>query len=116
MENEKDKKIKREIAKFKKIFKSVYPKGNIFAEKLYQQAAFMSVTLDELEEKINAEGAIIKTVNGNGFEVTMEHPAAKQYNAMIKNFNATIKALADLIPDNREESDELIDFIRGKKQ
>lgn len=36
-------------------------------------------------------------------------------NTMVKNFNATIKALADLIPNNREESDELLDFIRGKK-
>ncbi len=110
---DKDKEIKKEISKFKKIFANIAEDKKPFAERLYKQAAFMSVTLQELQEKIKDEGSIIKGKNGNGFIVCSENPAQKSYNIMIKNYNATIKALVEMLPKDNKESDELMDFISG---
>lgn len=111
MDIEKEKEIKKEISKYKKIFKNVPEDKKPFAEKLYNQAAFMVITLDDLQKKINREGPVITAVNGNGFETTTEHPAQKSYNTMIKNYNSTIKALIDLLPNSNTEDDELTQFL-----
>lgn len=113
--SEKDKLIKKEMSKYKKIFKDIEEDKKPFAEKLYSRAAFMAVTLDELQEKVNREGAVIECKNGNGFVTKAEHPAQKSFNTMIKNYNATIKSLIDLVPNDTKEGDELLDFIGGKK-
>ena len=110
MESEKEKEIKKEISKYKDIFKDIPEDKKPFAEKLYNQAAFMLITLNELQKKINDEGAVIEAINGNGFKTINEHPAQK---SMIKNYNSTIKALIDLLPKSEKEGDELIDFLSG---
>lgn len=107
---EKKKIIESEIQRYKGIFEKIEEEKKPFAEKLYQQAAFMSATLKELQEKIDDEGAVIVSTNGNGFKTTQEHPAQKSYNTMIRNYNATIKSLLDLLPENQNE-DELIGFL-----
>lgn len=113
---EKDELIKQKLKKYKSIFKQVPKDKKIFVEKLYSQAAFMEVTLNELQETINIEGAIITSTNGNGFEVTQEHPAQVSYNKMIRNYTVTIKALVDMLPEDKEEKDDLTEFLlSGKK-
>lgn len=114
-EMEKDKLIKSALRKYKKLFKDIDEDKNEFAIKLYQQAAFMEATLAELQETINAEGAVVTAVNGNGFEVTSEHPAQVSYNKMIKNYNATIKALADILPE-KQKDDALLQYLRSNKR
>ena len=110
-EIEKDKKIKAEINKFKKIFKNLPEDKKVIAERLYQQAAFMLITLEELKSKVKKDGSIIETINGNGFEVKAEHPAQKSFNIMIKNYNATIKLLIDLLSETEDEKDALMEFL-----
>lgn len=110
----KEKKIKANISKFKKIFKNIEPDKAEFAKKLYEKAAFMDATLEELQDDINESGATITQTNGNGFKVTMENPSQKTYNTMIKNYNATMKLLLELIPEGSED-DELVAFLKGKK-
>lgn len=110
MDKAKETKIKKVISKYKKIFENIPDKQKPFAEKLYSRAAFMDVTLDDLQERVNTDGPVIKTINGNGFETTLEHPAQKSYNTMIKNYNSTIKALIDLLPED-EDGDELTRFL-----
>ena len=58
----------------------------------------MEVTLEELHARVNKEGAIIETINGNGFDVLLENPAQKSYNTMIRNYNTIMKTLAEIIP------------------
>lgn len=111
----KDKKIEANYEKLAQIFANLDEDKKIFADKLCRQLAFMDNTLDELQDKIKTEGAITEGINGNGFNVLSEHPAQKSYNAMIKNYNSTIKALTDLLPEDDKDSDELLDFISGGK-
>lgn len=114
MEKIKEKRIKANLAKFRKSFKNIEPDKAEFAKKLYEKAAFMDATLEELQEDINATGATMKTQNGNGFNVIVENPSQKTYNTMIKNYNATMKLLLDMVPESYED-DELITFLRVKQ-
>lgn len=110
---DKEKIVKQELRKFKKIFEALDENKRKIAEDLYSQAAFIKATLAELQEAINADGAVITAINGNGFKVTTEHPAQKSYNTMIKNYNAIMKTLGDLAPD-AAGTDELLNFLSQK--
>lgn len=114
-EIEKDKKIRKEFNKYKKKYGELEKDKKEFVEDLCQQAAFMKITLLELQEKVNSEGAVTTGINGNGFEVTSENPAQKSYNTMIKNYNATIKTLVEMLPE-LEEDDEMMAFLNGARR
>ena len=61
---EKNKKINKEINKLKKIFKELPKNRKEMSEKLIENAAFMSVTLDELKDDIKKYGVKETYVNG----------------------------------------------------
>lgn len=113
---QKEELIQKELRKLKRTFKILDKDKKVIAEKLSKKAAFMDVTLDEMQEQITREGYVVEAVNGNGFKIAMDHPAVKSYNAMIKNYNATIKQLIDLLPEDTEEVDELMMHIRGGRK
>lgn len=83
------------------------------AEKLAERAAFMAVTLNELEQDIAENGAVMIATNGNGFDVKQENPAQRSYNTMIKNYNSTIMSLDKLAREcgMSAAADPLLDFI-----
>ena len=101
---EKEKKIKSEISKLNKIFKDLSENKKKLCESLIQNAAFMAVTLEELQATIKEEGPVMRHTNGNGFEVLQEHPAQKTYNTMINRYASVIKQMSDMLPDNKTES------------
>lgn len=100
---EKEKRIKKEISKLKKIFSGLSETKKKLCESLIENAAFMAVTLEELQETIKDEGAIGEFTNGNGFGVLQEHPAQKTYNTMINRYASVMKQLIDMLPDAKEE-------------
>lgn len=114
-EKTKEERILAEERKLKRIFKILEKDKLTIAAKLCKKAAFMDVTLDDMQAQITAEGFTKKAVNGNGFTVEMDHPALKSYNTMIKNYNTVMKQLIDLLPEDTEEVDELLLHIRGKQ-
>ena len=107
-EKTKEDRILAEERKLKRIFKILEKDKLTIAAKLCKKAAFMDVTLDDMQVQITTEGFTKKAVNGNGFTVEMDHPALKSYNTMIKK-------LIDLLPEDTEEVDELLLHIRGKQ-
>jgi hypothetical protein len=111
----KEERIATELRKFKGFCRNLSRDRKNIAVKLCQKAAFMEVTLEDLQDQINKEGTIVEAVNGNGFEVRSENPAQKTYNTMIKNYNATIKVLVDLMPEGASANDELIGFVKKKR-
>lgn len=115
-EIQKEELISKNFKKLKRIFRDLDKDRQLVAEKLCRKAAFMDVTLDEMQIQITQEGYVIEAVNGNGFKVQMDHPAMKTYNAMIKNYTSVMKQLAELLPEGSEEASEIIAFMRGKKK
>ena len=81
----KEQKIKKEIARLKRVFKDLDKNKLQTVESLIKNAAFMAVSLEELQEIINAEG----------------------YIAMTKNHAAIIKQLTDLVPPEKKKESKL---------
>lgn len=100
----KDEKIKRVLRQIRMLFKDMPGNQAKLNSDLFEQAAFMKVTLEELRERINTEGAVIKGKNGNGFNISQEHPAQKSYNTMIKNYLAVMAKLNEMLPPEARKS------------
>ena len=112
----KEKPTKTELEIFESLYESIDEKKKPLAEKLYRQAIFMENTLIKLQNDVEENGAILSTVNGNGFEIIMENPAQKSYNTMINRYTALMAKLIDMLPEESKTNDELIDFIGGGKR
>jgi len=102
-------------AEIKNYYKDLPEERRTFAEKLLTKMFFMEQTLRKLETDIRKNGAVIETTNGNGFQVVQENPAQKTYNTMVKNYNATVKILIDMLPDSIEKTgDEFTEFLENR--
>ena len=76
----------------------------------------MSITLAELQEKINKEGCISTYKNGENQFGTKKSPEVEVYNAMIRNHSAIMKQLTDLLPKSVPKSnDDGFDKFVNKK-
>lgn len=109
---DKNKKIRKETQKLKKLFKDLSDNKKKMAEKLIENASFMSITLDELKEDIKIYGVKETYANGKnqfGFKESIE---SKTYNTMVKNYMNIIKQLNDMLPEEKkiDEDDEFERF------
>lgn len=113
---EKNKTIKKEINRLKKLFKNLDENKMKLAKNLIENAAFMSTTLEDLKKDIIKYGVKETYVNGKdqfGFKESIE---SKTYNTMIKNYMNIIKQLNDMLPqekkiDEKDEFDKFCDNI-----
>ena len=89
-----------------------------FQQELIQNAAFMAVSLRELQKIINENGYSDEYQNGRDQSGTKKTPEVDIYNTMIKNFNTTMKQLYEMMPDSGEKKnggdDPLLSYISGR--
>ena len=105
--------IEKEKQKMSKIFSKVDKNKKTIVEKLIDNVAFMSVTLDDLKEDIKTYGVKETYMNGSnqfGFKESIE---SKTYNTMLKNYMNAVKQLIDLLPDEEKKNagEDLLKFI-----
>jgi hypothetical protein len=113
---ERDERIKKEFTKLKRLLTDIPKDKANSVESLLRNAAFMSITLDDLQDKINEIGVVSEYQNGQNQWGTKKSPEVEVYNAMIKNYMGVIKQLTDLIPNDKPiEKDELMGFVKGVK-
>lgn len=112
----KDERIKKEIRKLNGLFKNIEPKLKKVVQPLIEKAAFMSTTLDDLQEHINENGVTEEYKNGENQYGTKKSPQVEIYNTMIKNYSSVIKQLTDLVPKEapKEEDDGFNEFVNSK--
>lgn len=110
---EKEKQIKAEEAKLNKIFADIPKEKKKLCEHLIQNAAFMAITLQELQKDITERGAIIEGRSGNGFECIKDNPAQKAYTTMISRYSGIIDQLNKLLPNDKDiaPGNELMEFV-----
>ena len=117
-EEEKQKAIKKEIRKLRRLFKNLPKDKRQAADGLIQEAAFMRVTLEEARHIIDQQG-IIEVFEQGSQRFLREHPATKVYNTMINRYAAVCKQLFDMVPDpdaGKQAQDELMAFVkRGRR-
>lgn len=113
---DKNKEVKKEINRLKKLFKELPENKKKMTERLIENAGFMSITLEDLRKDIIKYGVKETYVNGKdqfGFKESIE---SKTYNNMIKNYMNIIKQLNDMLPqekkiDEKDEFDRFCDNV-----
>lgn len=125
-DKEKEKRIKREIAKLKRNWTKKGQKPDELTKKLLefcmpiiQNVAFMTVTLEDLKTEINQDGCTVEYKNGENQWGTKKNPAVETYNTMIKNYTVLYKQLFDMIPKPEEyerdkDDDGFDDFVKER--
>lgn len=94
---------KKEQRRIAKLYKNL-PKDRLeITKKLIERAAYMLVSLEEMEKKIASDGLVVEMPQGN-YTIERAHPLLQQYNAMVKNYNSTIKQLNESLPPVEVES------------
>ena len=97
----KDKRIKNEIKRLNGIFKNLSEDKKKVAKSIIENVAFMTVTLEDLQQAINEKGVVEEYRNGANQFGIKESSEVKIYNTMIKNHTATVIGNAS---DVKEES------------
>ncbi|SFR15288.1 hypothetical protein [Desulfoscipio geothermicus] len=113
----KQKAIKKELLKLRRITKNLSDDKKRAAEGLIQEAAFMRATLGELREIIDREGPVEIFRQGD-YEYNREHPAVKSYSTMIQRYSTVCKQILDLLPQDKPktEADELMEFVKKARK
>ncbi|MFD1176875.1 hypothetical protein ACFQ3W_11265 [Paenibacillus puldeungensis] len=109
-------KIDAEIVRLTKLLNDVDNKSKKIVESLIKNAAFMAVTLDELQETMNENGVVSEYQNGEHQWGTKKSPEVEIYNVMIKNHSAIMKQLTDLRPKAppKTQDDGFEDFVGNR--
>lgn len=93
---------KKEMARLKKLYKNL-PKDTLeISKKLIERAVYMLISLEDMEAQIESDGLVVTMPQG-AYDIKRAHPLLQPYNAMVKNYNATIKQLNDLLPSTDAE-------------
>lgn len=95
----KDDRIKKAKSVLLRQFSKLDTKRKKTVESLIENAAFMIVTLEDLQESINLNGVISEYQNGQNQWGTKKSPEVEIYNTMMKNHMQVMKQLTDLLPD-----------------
>ncbi len=106
----KEKRIKKELNKFKKFIKDLELQDKNMAMNLIEELAFMKVTLEDLKEEVNESGVVTEMPQGE-YSIMRENPALKSYNTMIQRYNQTLKQLDDFIKNIVGNSGDDIDLL-----
>ncbi len=112
---EKDLRIKKETKRLKSAFKLIPANEKKCVEGLFDKAAFMAISLEDLQSIINNNGYVDEYQNGQNQFGTKKSAEVDIYNTMVKNYTTVIKNLVDLLPNHEKdiENDEVLKFIKN---
>jgi len=115
---DKEARIASEIKQITAIFVKMDNKMKTAVKSLIENAAFMAVTLQDLQEAINVNGVVEKYQNGANQYGVKKSSEVEVYNSMIKNYSSAIKQLTDLLPKTElsapPKSDGFDEFLTQK--
>lgn len=117
----KDEKIKKEIRRLNRIYKNIPKNEKAVIDGLIRRAAYMRVTLEEMEEDLNTNGYTELFSQSEKLEpYERERPVARLYNAMNKNYQTIMKQLAEFVEKEptpaKEQSDGFNEFVNGRPE
>ena len=101
---EKEKRIRKETRRLKAIFKDLEPNKLKTVDALIARAAFITISLQDLEEQLNEHGWTEWYENGRNQSGQKKSAAADAHISLTKNLNAIMKQLLELVPPAQKES------------
>lgn len=116
LDSDKVKRIKVEEIKLWKALDDLSDNQKSVLESTVYDAAFKSVSLEDLHKEINEEGYIEEYQNGSNQSGRKVSSYVQVYNAMEKSYQSQIKILFDPLPENIhiEKSDGFDEFVDKK--
>ena len=111
-----EKDIKAEIRRLTKIFANIDGDKRELCEQLIQNAAFMAVSLRDLQEQIKVDGWVEDYQNGANQKGRKTGSAAVLYTKLINNYRQVVGDLCKLLPKGEQElariaSDPMANFL-----
>ena len=100
----KEKRIKREYIRMKKMFAALPENELKFCDPLLQNAAFMCVTLQDLQVAINENGTSDVYKNGRNQSGIKASADLQAYNSLAKVYNALMDKLSAKLPKEIKKS------------
>ena len=94
----KDERIAAELKKLNSIFTKMDLKIKKSIHSLIENAAFMAVTLEDLQVQLNANGVVSEYQNGENQWGTKKSPEVEIYSTLVEKYMKAIKQLTDLLP------------------
>jgi len=111
-----DPRIWREYEILSATYKDIPKNRKRLVRKLIVRAAFMAVTLEDLEKKISAEGCTSEYQNGENQWGTKKSPEVEVHIQMVKNYSSVIKQLSDMLPpEERGPTDDGFETFRENR-
>lgn len=110
-----DARIKAEVKRLNGILKKLPEDTKKVVKSLIENAAFMTVTLEDLQKTINENGVITEYQNGENQWGTKKSPEVEIHLQMTKNYSMIMKQLADHLPKGEPQaSDGFDDFVNSR--
>ena len=92
------------MTRLKKIY-ACLPKNKLaIVTPLLENAAFMKITLDDLQDSINENGCSDEYKNGENQYGKKAAADLQAYNSLIKNYNTVSDRLEKLLPPEQKQS------------
>ena len=115
---EKTKRIKKEVNRLKRLFKDIDENKKKLVFTTIDDVAFMTITMQDLREKIVREGTTCTYKNGENQYGTKQSPDAQLYLQMSQKQTQAMKILVDCLPKTQKEivkeTDDFKDFVAGR--
>lgn len=98
-----EKRIKRELKRLSNLFEEIDGNRRKFIQPILENAAFMAITLQDLQEEINAGGVVDQYQNGQNQHGVKIGASLQAYNSLIKSYSGTLKTLSAILPREKKE-------------
>lgn len=108
--------LNAEIKRLSQIFENIDKDKKQLCDKLIQNAAFMAVSLGDLQDQIETDGWVEEYQNGANQKGRKPGSAAQLYTKLINNYRQVIGDMIKLLPKDEQElarltSDPMADFL-----
>lgn len=117
---EKQRQIKKEVNRLKKLFKDIDDNKKKLVFTTIDDVAFMTITMQDLREKIVRDGTTCTYKNGENQFGTKQSPDAQLYLQLSQKTTQAMKILVDCLPKTEKiktpmPEDDFDEFVSGRE-
>ena len=115
---EKNKRIKKEVNRLKRLFRGIDENKKKLVFTTIEDVAFLTITMQDLRENIIRDGTTVEYKNGENQYGTKQSPDAQLYLQMSQKQTQAMKILVDCLPKTTKtikENDGFDDFVNGRE-
>lgn len=116
---EKQKRIKKEIGRLRRLFREIDENKKKLVDSTIADVAFLTITMQDLREQIVRNGTTVEYKNGENQWGVKQSPDAQLYLQMSQKQTQAMKILVDCLPKtpNKQviKDDGFDDFVNGRE-